>query len=102
MPPTLFSRAIPGVRSRAAWFTQSEGTGPQAASDKPQIDDNTMKTPYYIGLDVHKESIAVAYTKAGERKEPTSFGECGGSVLAAERCLRCIASRLGVPRARLR
>ncbi|MEZ5433327.1 MAG: hypothetical protein R3F31_19630 [Verrucomicrobiales bacterium] len=43
-----------------------------------------MKTSYYIGLDVHKDSIAVAFTKAGERKEPTYFGECGGSVLAAE------------------
>src|SRR5690606_23480948 len=63
---------------------------------KPRIDDNTMKTSYYIGLDVHKDSIAIAYTKAGERKEPTYFGECGGSVLAAERCLRRIAAKLGV------
>lgn len=55
-----------------------------------------MKTSYYIGLDVHKDSIAIAYTKAGERKEPTYFGECGGSVLAAERCLRRIAAKLGV------
>lgn len=56
-----------------------------------------MKTSYYIGLDVHKDSIAVAFTKAGERKEPTYFGECGGSVLAAERCLRRLAAKLGVP-----
>jgi transposase len=55
-----------------------------------------MKTSYYIGLDVHKDSIAVAFTKAGERKEPTYFGECGGSVLAAERCLRRVAAKLGV------
>lgn len=54
-----------------------------------------MKTAYYIGLDVHKDSIAVAYTKAGERKEPTYFGECGGSILAAERCLRRVAAKLG-------
>lgn len=56
-----------------------------------------MKTSYYIGLDVHKDSIAVAFTKAGERKEPTYFGECGGSVLAAERCLRRLAAKLAVP-----
>ena len=55
-----------------------------------------MKTSYYIGLDVHKDSIAIAFTKAGERKEPTYFGECGGSVLAAERCLRRVAAKLGV------
>ena len=55
-----------------------------------------MKTSYYIGLDVHKDSIAIAYTKAGERKEPTYFGECGGSVLAAERCLRRLAKKLGI------
>lgn len=56
-----------------------------------------MKASYYIGLDVHKESIAIAFTKAGERKDPTYFGDCGGSVLAAERCLRKLAKRLGVP-----
>lgn len=55
-----------------------------------------MKASYYIGLDVHKDSIAIAYTKAGERKEPTYFGECGGSVLAAERCLRRLAKKLGI------
>ncbi len=55
-----------------------------------------MKSSYYIGLDVHKDSIAVAFTKAGERREPTYFGECGGSVLAAERCLRRLAAKLGV------
>lgn len=56
-----------------------------------------MKASYYIGLDVHKESIAIAFTKAGERKDPTYFGDCGGSVLAAERCLRKLAKKLGVP-----
>lgn len=55
-----------------------------------------MKPSYYIGLDVHKDSIAVAFTKASERKEPTYFGECGGSVLAAERCLRRVAAKLEV------
>jgi hypothetical protein len=43
-----------------------------------------MKKKYYIGLDVHKESIAIAYTWAGSRKEATYHGECGGSNLSAE------------------
>ena len=56
-----------------------------------------MKRKYYIGLDVHKESIAIAYTWAGSRCTPTYHGECGGSNLAAERALRALAKKLDVP-----
>lgn len=55
-----------------------------------------MKKTYYIGLDVHKESIAIAWTENGSRKTPTYWGECGGSNLAAERTLRKVAKKLGV------
>lgn len=55
-----------------------------------------MKKTYYIGLDVHKESIAIAWTENGSRKTPTYRGECGGSNLAAERTLRKVAKKLGV------
>ncbi len=55
-----------------------------------------MKKKYYIGLDVHKDSIAIAYTQAGSRAVPTYHGECGGSNLAAERALRALAKKLGV------
>jgi len=41
-----------------------------------------MKKTYYIGLDVHKDSIAIAYTSEGSRDESTYYGECGGSILA--------------------
>ena len=54
-----------------------------------------MNKTYYIGLDVHKDSIAIAYTPEGSRKEPTYYGECGGSILAAERTLRKVAKQLG-------
>ena len=55
-----------------------------------------MKKNYYIGLDVHKETIAIAYTKEGSRKEPTYHSTCGGSNLAAERALRSLARKLKV------
>ena len=54
-----------------------------------------MNKTYYVGLDVHKDSIAIAYTPEGSRQEPTYYGECGGSILAAERTLRKVAKLLG-------
>lgn len=55
-----------------------------------------MTKTYYIGLDVHKDSIAIAYTFEGSRKEATFHGSCGGSNLAAERALRTLATKLGL------
>ncbi len=55
-----------------------------------------MKRKYYIGLDVHKDSIAIAYTWEGSRSAATYHGECGGSNLALERALRALARKLGV------
>jgi len=55
-----------------------------------------MKKTYYIGLDVHKETIAIAYTFSGTREVATYHGECGGSNPAAERALRKLAAKLGV------
>jgi len=45
-----------------------------------------MKTKLYIGLDVHKNSIAVATAEAG-RCKPRLYGTWGGSNLSAERGL---------------
>ena len=55
-----------------------------------------MKRTYYIGLDVHKETIAIAYTFEGSRSEAIYHGTCGGSNLAIERALRALAKKLGV------
>ena len=55
-----------------------------------------MNKTYYIGLDVHKEKIAIAYTHEGSREEATYYGTCGGSVQNTERTLRKIAKKLGV------
>jgi hypothetical protein len=55
-----------------------------------------MNKKYYIGLDVHKETIAIAHTFEGSREEPEYYGECGGSILAAERALRKLAKKLDV------
>jgi len=55
-----------------------------------------MKITYYIGLDVHKESMAMDYVKSHSRMEATFHGACGGSNAAAERALRRLAKQLGV------
>ena len=55
-----------------------------------------MTKTYYIGLDVHKETIAIAYALGGTREDAVYHGECGGSVLSAERSLRKLAEKLGV------
>ncbi len=51
---------------------------------------------HYIGLDVDKESIAIAYAQEGSRQEATYYGTCGGSNLAAERALISLAKKIGV------
>jgi len=55
-----------------------------------------MNNTYYVGLDVHKESIAIAYTQQGSREDAVFHGKCGGSNLAAERALRALAKKLRV------
>ena len=56
-----------------------------------------MKKTYYIGLDVHKETIAIAYTFSGSRKDAVYYGECGGSNASVLRALKRLATKLGVP-----
>ena len=55
-----------------------------------------MKEIYYIGLDVHKETVAIAYIKSNSRAEATSQGTCGGSNNAVEAALRKLAKKLDV------
>ena len=55
-----------------------------------------MKKQYYIGLDVHKNTIAIAYTFSGSRSEATSYGTCGGGNPSIEAKLRKLAKELGV------
>jgi transposase len=60
------------------------------------------KKIYYIGLDVHKETVAIAYTHSGSRAEATYHGSCGGSRLSVERALTALAKKLGVVRKELK
>ena len=46
-----------------------------------------MNNTYYIGLDVHKETIAIAYACGANREDAVYHGQCGGSVPTAENCL---------------
>lgn len=55
-----------------------------------------MNKTYYIGLDVHKDSVAIAYALEGSREEPQYYGTCRGSVQTAERTLRKVARKLDV------
>jgi hypothetical protein len=60
------------------------------------VPEHAMTNTYYIGLDVHKETIAIAYATGGTREDSVYYGPCGGSVLAAERALRKLAEKLKV------
>jgi len=55
-----------------------------------------MNKKYYIGLDVHKETVAIAYISSNSRSEATYHGTCGGSNPAVERALRKLAKQLKV------
>lgn len=55
-----------------------------------------MNKTYYIGLDVHKESIAIAYTDSSSRAQAHYFGQCGGSNRSCENTLRKLAKQLGL------
>lgn len=55
-----------------------------------------MKELYYIGLDVHKETVAIAYARANSREDALYYGECQGHNNAVERALRRLAKKLGI------
>jgi len=55
-----------------------------------------MKNTYYIGLDVHKETIAIAYANGASREDGAYHGQCGGSIPAAVKALRKLAEKLEV------
>ncbi len=53
-----------------------------------------MKNTYYIGLDVHANSVSIAWACDDGRLE--AHGSCSSSNLSVERTLRKLASKLGV------
>jgi len=55
-----------------------------------------MKPTYYVGLDVHKETISIAYALGGSRDDATYHGQCGGSVAAAVKALQKLAEKLKI------
>jgi hypothetical protein len=64
--------------------------------NKTRTSDNTMNKTYYLGLDVHKEKIAIACAPEGGGEEPAYYGKCAASVQNTERTLRKLAKKLGV------
>lgn len=50
---------------------------------------------FYVGLDIHKESIAIAYAEAGSRDEPRFLGSTPYSVISLTKAL----AKLGPPEA---
>jgi len=57
-----------------------------------------MKTKdYYIGLDAHKETVAIAHALGGSREDAVYHGTCGGSLLSVVKALRKLAKKLEVP-----
>jgi len=56
---------------------------------------------YYIGLDVHKSTISVAYAAAGG-SDPVLYGKTAGSNLAVERALTKLCKKIGAEKGDLR
>lgn len=55
-----------------------------------------MNNNYYIGLDVHKDSIAIAYAFGGDRGNAIYHGSCKGSLINIEDALRKFAKKFKV------
>lgn len=55
-----------------------------------------MSKYIYVGLDVHKESIVIAWCRGGRGDKVHDYGKISGSVLNLERVLRKLAKREGV------
>jgi transposase len=55
-----------------------------------------MTQTYYVGLDVHKETISIAHALGGSREESTYHGQCSGSIAAVTKALEKLAEKLKV------
>jgi len=78
---------------------------PELTPDTTYIHDNTKtmnSKSYYIGLDVHKNTTAIAYAQGGSREDAVYHGTCGGSLGAIERALAKLAKKLQVDRQELK
>ena len=84
-------------RVRAAYLQWSRNMLFRETKSKHLNITNTMKkTVYYVGLDVHKESVSIAWTKGSTRAKPVYYGQCGGSNLAVRGKLKKLSKELGV------
>ena len=61
----------------------------------------STKLEYYIGLDVHKSTISIAYA-AADGSDPVLYGKTTGSNLAVERALTKLRKKLGAEKGDLR
>ena len=55
-----------------------------------------MAHTYYVGLDVHKETISIAHALEGIRDDATYHGQCSGSIAAVGKALQKLAEKLNV------
>jgi transposase len=67
-----------------------------------QTKPTTEKPLLFIGLDVHKESIAVAIAEEGRKGEVRAFGSISGDLHAVEKLLAKIRKVHGIENAQLR
>ena len=60
-----------------------------------------MEKTLYLGFDVHKDSIVIAYAQSGGG-DPKLYGKCAGSNLAVERALNRICKKFAVEKGQIR
>ena len=53
-----------------------------------------MMNAHYAGLDVHKETISIAYALEGSREDATYHGQCSGSITSVTNALQKRAEKL--------
>ena len=80
--PAGGNRGLEAEACRAA----KAGRKPLASMNNP-TESTTQKPLFYIGLDVHKESIAIAIAEGGRNGEVRSHGSISGDLQALEKFL---------------
>jgi hypothetical protein len=83
------------ARLGISWATAGTRS-PRSLSNMNLMPKYSMTHNYYVGLDIHKETISIAYAHGGTREEATYHGQSFGSIAAVTKALEKLAEKLNV------